>query len=413
MSMTDPTMTPITIPDDVAERVLAAIDPEETIALLRELVRIPSVNPPGDVRDAIGVCQRVLAAAGFACEVVSRDETMPNLIASFGEGDGPTLCFNAHVDVVPTGEESAWTHAPFGAEVADGRVYGRGAGDDKASVTAQVMAAVALARSGIALRGRLIVNEVADEEVGGVQGAAYIVGDGLIRADMVIVGEQTMNRVCVGEKGSAGQVVTVYGRAAHGALPREGANAIEGAALVIVALRERLWPRLADRTHRYFHPSSASINMIDGGVKSNVVADRCSFMIDRRLVPGEDPSDVQTEIRAIAEETVAAIPGLRVTVESPHETGPASMADPTSDLVRAMLAANARLGLDGDLTGFSMASDGRFFARAGMPTIIYGPGDPKLAHVPDEWVGIDEVLEATRAYALAAVAILGGDAAPT
>ncbi|MEJ7761834.1 MAG: M20 family metallopeptidase [Thermomicrobiales bacterium] len=395
-----------TIPADLAERVLAAIDPDETIAFLRELVRIPSINPPGDVREAIAVCQRVLAGAGFACETVERDPLMPNLIASFGEGDGPTLCFNAHVDVVPTGEVSAWTHPPFAADLADGRVYGRGAGDDKASVTAQVMAGVALARSGIVPRGRLIVNEVADEEVGGVQGAAFIVADGLIRADMVIVGEQTMNRVCVGEKGSAGQVVTVYGRAAHGALPWEGANAIEGAARIITALQERLWPRLAERTHQYFHPSSASINMIDGGVKSNVVADRCSFLIDRRLVPGEDPISTGSEIAEIARAAIAGIPGLSVTVENPHEARAATMADPDSTLVRSMLAANAHLGLDGDLTGFSMASDGRFFAAAGMPTIIYGPGDPKLAHVPDEWVGVDEVLAATRAYALAAVAIL-------
>ncbi len=396
------------IPDDLAARVLASIDPNETIAFLQELVRIPSINPPGDVREAIAVCQRVLAEAGFICETVERDPLMPNLIASFGDGDGPVLCFNAHVDVVPTGEISAWTHPPFAADLADGRVYGRGAGDDKASVTAQVMAGVALARAGIVPRGRLIINEVADEEVGGVQGAAFIVADGLIRADMVIVGEQTENRVCVGEKGSAAQVVTVYGRAAHGALPWEGANAIEGAARIITALQDRLWPRLAERTHEYFHPSSASINMIDGGVKSNVVADRCSFLIDRRLVPGEDPAAAGSEIAAIAEEAIAGIPGLTVTVENPHEVRAATMADPGSTLVTSMLAANARLGLDEHLTGFSMASDGRFFAAAGMPTIIYGPGDPKLAHVPDEWVGVDEVLDATRAYALAAVAILGG-----
>ena len=147
--------------------------------------------------------------------------------------------------------------------------------------------------------------------------------------------------------------------------------------------------------------------MIDGGVKSNVVADRCSFLIDRRLVPGEDPSAVGSEIAAIAEAAISGIPGLTVTVEAPHEIRAATMADPDSTLVRSMLAANAHLGLDVDLTGFSMASDGRFFAAAGMPTIIYGPGDPKLAHVPDEWVGVDEVLAATRAYALAAVAILG------
>ncbi len=399
-----------TIREEDARRVLAAIDADEAIAFLRGLVQIPSVNPPGDVVDAVAFCRAPLEAAGFACQEVEQDagNRKPNLIAELHGGDGPTVCFNAHVDVVPTGALEAWRHDPFGGTLEGGRVYGRGAGDDKASVTAQVMAGVALARSGVTLRGRLVVNEVADEEIGGPAGARYVVDAGLIRPDYVIVGEQTLNRVCVGEKGTAGQTVTVFGRAAHGALPWEGANAIEGAAEVVAALRRELWPSLEARTHRYFHHSSASVNMVSGGVKGNVVPDRASFMIDRRLVPGEDPATVNAEIVAVAERVVADIPGLRVEVTPSDEVRPATMADPSGPLVHAMLGANRYLGLSTELTGFSMASDGRFFAAAGHPTIIYGPGDPKLAHIPDEWVGVDEVLEATRAYALAALALLGG-----
>lgn len=391
--------------DDAAARVLAAIDPEETIAFLRDLVRIPSVNPPGDTREAIEVCRAKLEAAGFACTVSPHDEVKHNLIAEYGGNEGPRLAFNAHLDVVPTGEESAWTHPPFAADVANGRVYGRGAGDDKASVTAQVMGAVALARSGVPLRGTLVVNEVADEETSG-DGARHSIESGLVRADMVIVGEQTMGRVAVGEKGIGGVNVIVTGRAAHGALPWEGANAIEGMARVIVALGEELQPRLAERTHPYFHPSSASINMISGGVKANVVPDRCTIYVDRRLAPGEDPQEAFDEIREIAERAVAGMPGVGAFVEAATEMRPATMSDPDSPLVQGMLAANRHLGLSDELTGFSMATDGRIFAAAGVPTIIYGPGDPKLAHIPDEWVGIDEVLAATRAYALAALALL-------
>ena len=403
----------VRIPDDLAGKVLAQIDQEETIAFLRELVRIPSVNPPGDVRDAIAVCERPLRAAGFDVRTVAREESKPNLIAEFGSAEGPTLCFNAHVDVVPTGEEAAWTHPPFAADLMDGRVYGRGAGDDKASVTAQVMAGIALARSGVPLRGRLVVNEVADEEVGGPNGAAFVVGEGHVRPDFVIVGEQTLNRVCVGEKGSAGTAITVYGRAAHGALPWEGANAVEGMARVIAALQRELWPELERRTHPYFHHSSASINLISGGVKRNVVADRCEIYVDRRLVPGEDPRQTVAEIAEIATRAVADEPGLRAEVRLVFEGRPATVADPGSPLVQAMLAANRYLGLSTEPTGFSMATDGRFFAEAGYPTIIYGPGDPRLAHVPDEWVGVEEVMEATRAYALAALALIGPHAAGT
>lgn len=403
--MKDPVSSPAG--SDLAGRVLSAIDSNEVISFLRALINVPSVNPPGDVRAAIAVCEEPLRRAGFAIRQESMDETKPNLIAEFGNADGPTLCFNAHVDVVPTGETSAWTHPPFGGEILDGRIYGRGAGDDKASVTAQVMAGVALARSGVPLRGRLIVNEVADEETSGVAGAAFIVGQGHVRPDWVIVGEQTLNRVCVGEKGLAGTEVTVLGRASHGALPWEGANAIAGVARVVEALRTELMPALANRTHPYFHPSSASVNTIIGGVKSNVVPDRCSIYVDRRLIPGEDPVESVEEIRRIAEASLAGIPELRVETRPAGEGRAATMSDPDSELVQAMLGANRYLGLATELSGFSMASDGRFFAAAGYPTIIYGPGDPRLAHVPDEWVGVDEVLDATRAYALAALRLIG------
>jgi acetylornithine deacetylase/succinyl-diaminopimelate desuccinylase-like protein len=177
-------------------------------------------------------------------------------------------------------------------------------------------------------------------------------------------------------------------------------------AAVIMALRSELWPKLAERTHPYFHPSSASINMIDGGVKQNVVADRCQIYVDRRIIPGEDPQAGVDEIREIAERAVAEPSGIRVEVVAAG-VGAASMSEPDSPVVQGMLAANTYLGLNTDLTGFSMGTDGRHFAATGVPTIIYGPGDPALAHIPDEWVGIDEVMEATKAYALAALELLG------
>jgi acetylornithine deacetylase/succinyl-diaminopimelate desuccinylase-like protein len=308
---------------------------------------------------------------------------------------------------VPIGERSAWSHEPFGAELVDGRVYGRGAGDAKASVAAQVMAGIALARSGVPLHGNLVVNEVADEEVGGVHGAAFVVREGHVRPDWVIVGEQTLNRVAVGEKGSAGTEVTIHGRTAHGALPWEGANAIEAMAEVIVALRHELWPELEKRTHQFFHHSSASVNLISGGVKSNVVPDKATFFIDRRIVPGEDPLECVTEVERIARAAVADLPGIQVEVSAPY-MGRRSQPVPVNDpLVQAMIGANSRLGLSTEPTGFSMGTDGRFFADAGYPTIIYGPGDPKTAHIPDEWVGVDEIMEAVRAYAIAAVRLIG------
>ena len=191
-----------------------------------------------------------------------------------------------------------------------------------------------------------------------------------------IVGEQTLNRVAVGEKGTAGVDIIVTGRTAHGALPWEGANAIEGMARVIIALGRELQPRLAERTHPYFMPSSASVNMIDGGVKANVVPDRCAIFIDRRLIPGEDPVATTAEIRVIAEEAIAGVPGIDVQVIPAADRFAATMSDPDGAPGAGNAGRECYLGLSTELTGFSMASDGRHFAAAGYPTIIYGPGDP-------------------------------------
>ncbi len=387
-------------------RVLAEIDVDSVVAFHRGLVRIPSINPPGDVREAIAYCERPLKEAGFATQVVSKLDHMPNLIATFGPTGGPVLGFNAHVDVVPIGERAAWTQDPFGADIVDGKIYGRGAGDDKASVTAQVMAGIAIAKSGIPLKGQLVVNEVADEEVGGWNGAAFVHEENFFSPDFMIVGEQTMNEVALGEKGGSPTRVVVRGRTAHGALPWEGANAIEAMAEIIVALRRDYWPVIAQRTSPYFHPSSASVNMFKGGVKENVVPDYAEIYVDRRLVPGEEPDQVMAEVREVAERAVKDIPGITVEVDEVWKGGGATLTEIDSPLVDAVRGANQRLDLSPNLRGFSMATDGRFWARQGVPTIIYGPGDPRLAHVPDEWVGVDEMLDATRAYALAAVALL-------
>lgn len=386
--------------------ILGLISEERIVEFHRGLVQIPSVNPPGDCVEAIAYVEKPFRDAGFACELIDNDPTQPNLIATYGPEGGKRLLVNAHVDVVPTGERSAWRFDPFGAEQEDGKVYGRGAGDDKASVTAQAIASLMLKESGLALKGQLIYTVVSDEESGGVHGAA-LVSERIPDPDWAIVGEQTLNRVAIGEKGGAGCDIIVHGKTAHGALPWEGANAIEGMAEVIVALRRELWPKLTERTHWAFKPSSASVNMITGGVKANVVPDHASIFIDRRIVPGEDPDECRAEILAIAEQAIQNVPGCRVELAAPRFGKKASAAELDDPLVVAMLGANEAIGANTEPTGFSMGTDGRFWQVKGVPTIIYGPGDPSLAHIPDEWVGIDEMVEATKAYAVAMVRLIG------
>jgi len=389
-----------------AERVLAQIDEHEVVKLLCDLVRLDTVNPPGDVRVAVAMCGDKLREAGFAVRTVALEASKPNLIAELG-AEGPTLCYNAHLDTVPIGERSDWTHDPFGADIHEGRIYGRGAGDDKASVTAQIIAGLALARSGIPFKGRLIVTEVADEEIGGDAGAVQLFERGGIKPDWTIVGEQTLGRVCIGEKGGAAVWIHVRGRGAHASMPWLGASAVEAMAEIIVALRRDLFPKLAARTHPLFYPSTGAVTLIHGGVKENIIADACTVYVDRRLVPGENPQACRQEIDDLVQATISANPGVTAEVVFDGEVWAASATDPSSPVVRAMAQANQALGLDPELTGFSAMSDGRYFTARGFSTIIYGPGDLKIAHTADESVGIEEVVAAARAYALAAVLLLG------
>lgn len=391
---------------DLEDAVLAQIMEDEIVRFHAGLVNIKSINPPGDCRDAIDYVERPLERAGFSTSRFGDLDIMPNLVARLGDAAGVTLLLNAHVDVVPIGERSAWTHEPFGAELHDGRVYGRGAGDDKASVTAQVIASLAVQRAGIPLAGELVYTAVSDEEVGGIHGAKLL-ADEIELPDWAIVGEQTLNKVCVGEKGGAGLRLIIRGKTAHGALPWEGVNALEAAAEVIVALRKELWPELGDRTHWAFHPSSGSVNMIKAGVKENVVPDFAEIYVDRRTVPSEDVDDVRQEVLAIAARALESVPGATIELGESFPGMNATASEVSDPLVQSMIGANQRLGLSTEPTGFSMATDGRFWAAKGVPTIIYGPGDPSLAHKPDEWVGVEEMVDAARAYAIAIVRLIG------
>lgn len=142
-------------------------------------------------------------------------------------------------------------------------------------------------------------------------------------------------------------------------------------------------------------------------MKANVVPDKASILIDRRTVPGEKPDEARAEIEMIANQAIQNVPGCTVEVTAPYPGKEATTAPIEDPLVQAMLGANERLGLNTEPTGFSMGTDGRFWNALGVPTIIYGPGDPSTAHQPDEWVGIDEIMEATRAYAIAMVRLIG------
>ena len=392
------------------EEILSGIKIEELTALLQDLIRARSDYPPGDCRRAVDVVIQKLSAASVAYELVSREEHQPNVIASLGgDRDDPTrLMFHSHIDTVSAGELERWSADPFGGEIRNGSIYGRGAGDDKGSVAAQTMALVVLARSGLLLADRLRLVVVSDEEFGGLNGTHWLHNQGLLQTAALVVGEQTNNHVAIAERVACGIDLTVFGKSAHGATPWKGENAVLKTARALVWLQEKLLPLLESRTHPYLPPPSLCVCKINGGLQWGIVPERCKVEIDRRLLPGETREMAMEEIRVLLDEYSAQVEPLRYELYSSGEVA-ANIDTPPGDLfvTVANQALESLYGESRPLTGYVQTSDGRWFARDGIPIIIFGPSDPAVAHAPDEYVSQDQLLEATKFLTLLALRWLG------
>ena len=386
------------------QQVLGLIDQAELAGFLQALIRQRSDHPPGDCRAAIEVVAQKLVGAGVGYEVKAQTELQPSLLATLGKGQSPTLMYHAHIDTVPAGELELWSVDPFGGEIRDGRIYGRGAGDDKASVAAQVMAQVTLVRAGVSLAGCLQVAVVADEESGGLAGTKWLHDAGVLAPDYLVVGEQTNNQVAIGERVACGIDLTVFGRSTHGAIPWAGENAVLKAARALTWLQDRLFPKLQAKAVPYLPPPTLNVGKIRGGIQWSIVPERCKVEMDRRLIPGETREMAMAEIRALLDEFNETVEPLRYELFSAGEVAPninSSPDDPFVVIANEVLAAAS--GEKRGLTGYAQTSDGRWFAGDGIPIIIFGPSDPAVAHATDEHVSIDQLTEATRFLTLLAL----------
>lgn len=380
----------------------------EITEFLAELVKAKSVNPPGDTRDVIEVIKRKLSESGLKIKMMSVDEDKPSIVARF-ESTRPKkkleLLYNSHVDTVPTGEMEKWKHDPFGADLEHDKMYGRGIADAKGSVAGMVIAAKALVESGIELSGTLVINPVSDEEVGGFKGAKYILDSGEIHPDYVVVGEITSNRIAIAEKGIVWYKITTEGRTAHASTPWDGVNAINKMISLLNVIDDRIGTLIKQRKHPLTPPPSLNIGMISGGVKTNVVADKCEATIDRRILPNETIEGATQELQEAIDVMKKLDPEFKAKMEilltgSPIETSP------DSHIVKMAQEVCRSRGISTEPVGYLQASDGRFYAEKGIPTILLGPGLAELAHAPDEWINIEEVIEATRIYTLLAAKVL-------
>jgi succinyl-diaminopimelate desuccinylase len=370
---------------------------EEAVELLSQLVRTPSPNPPGDTRNVAHLVGEYLEDAGIQVEIIGPDESRPCVIARLGDSAGPVLGFNSHIDTVGTGSRGDWTRDPYGGEVADGRVWGRGAGDAKASVAAMCVAAKVLHEARASWSGGVLLALVSDEETGG-NGSRFLLDNGHTDADAWVIGEMTGNRVAIAEKALIWLRIETLGRTAHASTPEKGVSAIDKMLDFLQRVRTELVPPMRAGRHPLTPPGSLNIGLIEGGVQPNVVADRCSVVLDRRLLPSERPEAFEADVRRLLSELSERDASFRARVET-LLIGPPIETDPNDPLVLAIRSASVDLGIADEPIGFDQSCDGRFYAELGIPTVILGPGDPGLAHTAREHVIADDVVVAVNLYA--------------
>lgn len=388
-------------------RVLAEINREELVELAQELVRIPSENPPGDEKPVAEFLAPRLQELGMEVQVRDVDERAgrPNVLATWDSGrDGPTLLFNAHLDVVPAGE--GWSVDPFAGEVRDGRLYGRGACDMKGPLTAVVTALKAVQRAGVSLRGKIVLAGVVGEEQD-QSGTRQLVRDGIV-ADYGIVVEPTRLVPVIAHKGEVYYDITAFGKAAHGSVPHLGVNAVVKMIPVIEGVQE-LAERLKQKNHPLCGHPTVNLGVIEGGEIPNAVPDRCTISLDRRLIPGETFEEARAEIDGILTEIAEADPEFEARVEVPMTWRPMEIAEDELIVVALRRQTEAVTGEDPGLEGWPATCDANILVNeAGIPTCIFGPGDLfGQAHKPDESIDIDELVMGAQIYALTILDLLG------
>jgi succinyl-diaminopimelate desuccinylase len=299
--------------------------------------------------------------------------------------------------VVPVG--NGWTKDPFGGQVEKGRLYGRGAADMKGGVASMMVAAAALHRHRKRLRGSLVLQAVADEEVGGPIGTGYLVRRGL-KADLAIVGEPTGLDVCVCHKGVIRFEVTTFGKSAHSSVPWEGRSAILDMNVIVDALRDYGEKLARGRKHPLLGAPTVNVGVIQGGVAVNFVPDKCRIVAERRLVPPETVEETSRDVERLVG-AAAKKSGARYEMKFNSKSKSSDASRERRKVGVVLKAASAVLGKPVRAKGFLATCDARFLSNdAKVPSLVFGPGSLAKVHAPDEYVQVRELERAARVFAL-------------
>ena len=352
--------------------------------LTQELIRFETINPPGNESPCAHYLGGILEAAGFETRYASIGENRDSLIAWIGGEEGKLpICFSGHTDVVPLGV-APWTVAPFGGEIADGKIYGRGSSDMKSGVAAFATAAFKLAPRLENTAGLVLVITAGEER--GCEGANLLVRQGLLpQAGAIVVAEPTANRLLAGHKGVFWLEGTARGVTAHGSMPEEGVNAVYKAARAALALEAF---DFSEDAHPVLGRPTVNVGWMRGGLNVNSVPDEARLGVDVRLVPGVKRERLlQRFHQAVGGEVVFEVTGASDAVWTDPD-------DPwvreVASVIQSVTGERSRIGGASFFTDAAALKPG----MGGAPTIILGPGEPAMAHQTDEFCTIKRVEEA-------------------
>ena len=392
---------------------------DEQVRFLQELIRVPTDTPPGNNTPHAERTAELLEGFGFAVEkhVVPQAEvraagleTITNLIVRRKYGAGTTVLLNAHGDVVPPGE--GWTKKPYGGEIEDGKIYGRASAVSKCDFSTYAFAVRALEAVAKPAQGSVELLFTYDEEFGGEVGPAWLLKHKIIHPDLMIAAGFSY-QVVTAHNGCLQMEVTVHGKMAHAAIPASGVDALQAANHILTALYQQntlyqgITSNVAGITHPYLN-----IGTIEGGTNTNVVPGRVSFKLDRRMIPEENPTEVEATLRKIIADTAAAIPGVTVEVKRILLARALQPLPGNRPLVDAIQKHGEQVfGEPIPALGTPLYTDVRLFCEAGIPGVIYGAGPRTVleshAKRADERLELEDLRRATKVIARTLCDLLG------
>ncbi|MEW6021025.1 MAG: M20/M25/M40 family metallo-hydrolase [Pseudomonadota bacterium] len=385
---------------------------DEQVAFLQGVVRIPTDTPPGNNAPHAEAVAEMVRAFGWEAErhavpaQAVRDygmESITNLIVRRPYGAGPTIALNAHGDVVPPGE--GWSKPPYGAEIEDGYLYGRAAAVSKSDFATYIFAVRAIEALGLPLKGGVELHFTYDEEFGGLLGPGWLLEQKLTKPDLVIAAGFSY-QVVTAHNACLQLEVTVHGKAGHGAMPETAHDALQAATRILNAIYGQL-PELKKIKSGVAGIDSPTmlVGRIDGGTNTNVVPGKVVLKMDRRMIPEEDPVAVEAGVRALIEEAVQGLPGIRVEIRR-LLLSQALRPLPGSEQLVDSLQRNSRaiLGEEIPAVGTPLYADARLYGEHGIPAVMYGAGPRTVpesnAKKADEKLALDDLRKATKVVAL-------------